>query len=228
MFQNCSSLQTVPALNTTAVSSSGNFNNMFATCNSLSRIEAKDFRWTFSVANCKLSAAALDEIYTNLPTVSTTQTITVSGNWGATSYSRTSVNTTAGSTTISLSDTSNIEPGQEVSGAGISDAVAVTIQAASNTITRIAHGLVIVIWTTYYVVNKTDDTFQVALTPGGDVINLTGDGSGTILYGTTVVSVDPNTSVTISVPASATGSITAVFGQAKSSIARLKNWTVSG
>jgi hypothetical protein len=48
---------------------------------SLSRIQAKDFRFTFSVASCKLSATALNEIYTNLPTV-TGQTITVTGNYG--------------------------------------------------------------------------------------------------------------------------------------------------
>jgi hypothetical protein len=47
----------------------------------LARIEAKDFRFTFSVASCKLSATALNEIYTNLPTV-TSQTITVTGNYG--------------------------------------------------------------------------------------------------------------------------------------------------
>jgi surface protein len=81
MFNGCNSLTSVPALNTTAVSSSTNFNNMFASCNNLARIEAKDFRFSFSVATCKLSAAALDEIYTNLPTV-TGQTITVTGNWG--------------------------------------------------------------------------------------------------------------------------------------------------
>jgi surface protein len=81
MFGNCSSLQTVPALVTTTVSSSTNFSNMFISCSSLSRIEAKNFRFTFSVASCNLSAQALDEIYTNLPTV-TGQTITVTGNWG--------------------------------------------------------------------------------------------------------------------------------------------------
>ena len=83
MFSGCYSLQTVLALNTTAVTSSANFINMFTNCNSLSRIQAKDFRFTFSVANCKLSAAALNEIYTNLPTV-TGQTITVTGNYGTT------------------------------------------------------------------------------------------------------------------------------------------------
>ena len=78
MFFVCSSLTTVPPLVTTAVN---NFSSMFTQCPSLTRIEAKDFRFTFSVANCKLSATALNEIYTNLPTV-TGQTITVSGNYG--------------------------------------------------------------------------------------------------------------------------------------------------
>jgi len=36
---------------------------------------------TFSVAACSLSSAALDEIYTSLPTV-TAETITVSTNFG--------------------------------------------------------------------------------------------------------------------------------------------------
>jgi hypothetical protein len=56
---------------------------MFVTCNSLARIRAEDFRFTFSVAGCKLSAAALNEIYTNLPVV-TSQTITVTDNYGTT------------------------------------------------------------------------------------------------------------------------------------------------
>ena len=81
MLANCHSLTTVPALVTTSVTSSSNFSSMFTTCSSLARIQAKDFLWTFSVANCKLSATALNEIYTNLPTV-TAQTITITGNYG--------------------------------------------------------------------------------------------------------------------------------------------------
>ena len=81
MFNGCDSLTSVPALVTTAVTAATGFNNMFANCGSLARIEASDFRFTFSVANCKMSAVALDEIYTNLPTV-VGQTITVSGNYG--------------------------------------------------------------------------------------------------------------------------------------------------
>jgi surface protein len=81
MFNNCLSLTSLPALVTTTVSSAANFNSVVGTCPSLARIEAKNFRFTFSVASAKLSAVALNEIYTNLPTV-TSQTITVSGNYG--------------------------------------------------------------------------------------------------------------------------------------------------
>ena len=84
MFNGCSILQSLPAFTTTAVTSSTNFGTMFQDCPSLTRIEAKDFRFTFSVSACKLSATALNEIYTNLPTV-TAQTITVSSNWGTAS-----------------------------------------------------------------------------------------------------------------------------------------------
>ncbi|WP_221792544.1 BspA family leucine-rich repeat surface protein [Aquisediminimonas sediminicola] len=80
MFQGCVSLQAVPALNCATATSLA---NMFAGCVSLVSIKLINVKVTISVASCKLSAAALDEIYTNLPTV-TGQTITVSGNWGAT------------------------------------------------------------------------------------------------------------------------------------------------
>jgi len=80
MFALCSSLGSIPALVTTAVISGG-FDNMFLSCPSIARIEAKNFRFSFSVSGCKLSATALNEIYTNLPTV-TSQTITVTSNYG--------------------------------------------------------------------------------------------------------------------------------------------------
>lgn len=38
--------------------------------------------------------------------------------------------------------------------------------------------------TTYYVINKTSTTFQVATTPGGSAINITGNGSGTNTFST--------------------------------------------
>ena len=243
LVNGCSALAEVPGLVTTAVTSAGNFNNMFTTCSSLARIQAKDFRFTFSVASCKLSVAALDEIFTNLPRVTTSQTITVTSNFGAATVSRTGFGTTSGSTTVTQANTTGLVAGQEISGPGVSDAVAVTFQDTGDTVTLTAHGLAndtpisfativtttgITTWTTYYVVNATADTFQVADTVGGAARALTTDGSGTAVYPTTIVSVTANTSIELSVPASATASVTLVAGQAKRSIARLKNWAVSG
>ena len=54
---------------------------MFSSCNNLANIDAFGFRFSFSVANCKLSAAALNKLYSNVA-VTTGQTITVSGNYG--------------------------------------------------------------------------------------------------------------------------------------------------
>jgi len=81
MFSGCNSLNSIPAFDVSSVTSSSNFSSMFSSCNSVSRIEATGFNYTFSVSNNNLSSAALDEIYTNLPTV-VGQTITVSGNYG--------------------------------------------------------------------------------------------------------------------------------------------------
>lgn len=81
MFSGCYSLQDVPALDCSAATSSSSYTQMFYGCRSLSRIRATGFKYTFTVADCKLSAAALDELYGNLATV-TSQTITVSNNVG--------------------------------------------------------------------------------------------------------------------------------------------------
>lgn len=62
---------------------SGNFNAFVGDCQSIARIQATGQRFTFSVGFCKLSAVALNEIFTGLPTV-TGQTITVTGNYGIT------------------------------------------------------------------------------------------------------------------------------------------------
>ena len=80
MFALCPSLQSVPAFVTSGPTSNAGYTFMFG-CPNLSRIQASGFKFTFSVANCKLSATALNEIYTNLPTV-TSQTISVTGNYG--------------------------------------------------------------------------------------------------------------------------------------------------
>lgn len=83
MFYNCLSLMTCSSFTATAGTSSSAFTNLFAGCISLTRITVSQFKFTFSVASCRLSATALNELYTNLATV-TGQTITVTGNPGTT------------------------------------------------------------------------------------------------------------------------------------------------
>ena len=87
MFNGCTSLQSVPAMNfgRAATTTSGAYTNMFLSCVSLSNILVNPGpKFTFTVANLKLNGAALNALYTNLPTV-TSQTITVTGNWGTSS-----------------------------------------------------------------------------------------------------------------------------------------------
>ena len=104
VFNGCTSLTSVPALN---LSTSTAISNIFASCTSLQQIPAFNLQsvalatnlafganlsncgrvlatntfYTFSVANYKLSASALDELYTNLPTVQPAGTsVTFTGN----------------------------------------------------------------------------------------------------------------------------------------------------
>lgn len=84
MFNLCDNLETI----TFQAGSFSNVNlttSMFATAPKLKRIVNLGVRVSFSVANCNLSAAALNEIYTALPIV-TGQTITVTGNPGTTGH----------------------------------------------------------------------------------------------------------------------------------------------
>ena len=92
-FSQCYSLRQIPAISFAADTSNA-LTNTFNGCWNLSSIKATGIGLSFSVSNCKLSAAALNEIYTNLPTV-TGKTITVTGNWGA-ATSTTSIATAKG------------------------------------------------------------------------------------------------------------------------------------
>ena len=83
MFINCNSLQKIPPLNLTNVTPSANMASFASGCTSLVRMQASNIKVSFSVANCLLGSAALNEIYNNLATVAG-QTITVTGNYGTT------------------------------------------------------------------------------------------------------------------------------------------------
>jgi ApbE superfamily uncharacterized protein (UPF0280 family) len=81
MFNACSSLQSVPSFNMSAATT---LVAMFSNTKSLAKVEATGIKVNVNFFNCSLSAAALNEIYTNLAdlTALPTQTITVTNNYG--------------------------------------------------------------------------------------------------------------------------------------------------
>lgn len=94
-FEYCDSLQICPNITVgTLYTSNTSFLN---TCYSLKRM-LMPLRFTFTVANAKMSANALNEMFSILPTV-TGQTVTITGNYGA-STCDTSIATSRGWTVV--------------------------------------------------------------------------------------------------------------------------------
>ena len=82
LFQICQSLNFIPAFITTAITS--DYTLFTNACSSINRI-TMSFNRTVSLVNCQLSKDALVEIFTNLTnrTATTSATIDITGNWGA-------------------------------------------------------------------------------------------------------------------------------------------------
>jgi surface protein len=79
IFSNTTALKEIPALSVAGTTSSSAYSAAFNLPTLGRMLMAPKF--TFTVANCQLSGTALNEMYTNLPTV-TGQTVTVTGNFG--------------------------------------------------------------------------------------------------------------------------------------------------
>ena len=244
MFISCSSLSYVPALSASAVTATAGLATIFGTCKALSNAVLTGAKYAVSIASCRFSTTEIETLMDALGAGVSSPVFTCSNNFGAPAeISKANSGTTSGSTAVTLADTSTLAVGMEIRGTGISDAVAVTTQDTGDTVTRVAHGIPdgtrisfativtttgIVVNTPYYVVNGAADTFQVSDTLGGSAKALTTDGSGTIVYGTTISAIDPNVSFTLSIPASATASVTTYSAVLKRSKARLHGFTVTG
>ena len=243
MFNGCLSLQTVPLFNTAAVTDT---TSMFNTCRALYKATLNGTTRAISYSGCKLSETELTSIINNLGTANSQGLIlTISNNWGATTPVSLSGTTTTGSTTITMANTTGITLGMQVTGVGTpaTTAVACTFTDTGDLVNETAHGLSdgdevsfatittttgIIINKIYYVVNATADTFQVALTSGGSAIALTNNGSGTLRYRATVTAITPNTDITISRPATSSGTNTLAFRTLNTQTALLKGWAVTG
>ena len=248
MFNTCSALNYVPAFNLNAVTSVANCANFVANCSSLSRVQSKSLRFGFSLANAKLSRTAIEEVFSNLPTPATSQTITITGNYGIDISTSKSVATTAGSTTLNISDTSGLSTGMIIhsgTGTGISTGITVTADVATDTITSTGYSLPngtvvsfsalgtvtgVTTWTTYYVINSVSNTFQVSLTLNGSAIDLTGTNNSSVVvrYASYITSINPNVSITLSTPLATSGSNrTLVFRTLNTANALLRNWAIT-
>jgi hypothetical protein len=244
MFSACYSLTQFPAMNLSAVTSASQTTNA---CFSMAAFNATGFRVTMSFSQCKLAKNELETIFTNLGTalVGATRTLTISNNWGAPTPVSLTGTPAAGSTTITMASTTGLSVGMQVTGTNtiLTTGRAVTFTDAGDLVNLTAHGLSngdevafsvittttgIVINTIYFVVNAAADTFQVASASGGAALPLTTNGSGTVRYNSTIVSIVPNTSVTMSRPMSGGSSQTLAFRLLQTYRAVLKGFTISG
>jgi hypothetical protein len=80
LFMGCSALTALPFMNCTNVTNATDF---VSGCSSLSYSDVRNMTVSHSYANCSLSALALNYIFSNLGTPSSTQNIDITGNPGA-------------------------------------------------------------------------------------------------------------------------------------------------
>jgi len=242
MFYGCNQLREIPAYNLSATISSS---NMFTLCNSLNRVKAYDFKNSFSI-DALLSRESILEIISNVGTVTTSRSITFTGNPGTVSSISKTLTFTSGNTTISVADTSGLSTGMFVlsgTGTGITSGGTFTADVTANTFTRTNHGLSngtkisfgsvgtvtgLTTWTIYYVVNATANTIQVSSTLGGSVIDIAGtNASVNVRFPSFITAISPNVSITLSTPVTGSTTASLSFSEIDASIARLRNWTIT-
>jgi surface protein len=246
MFGGCASLATVPLLISGAGTISAKFLGMFTGCVSLTRASLSGAEYAISFTGCKLSKEELESIFNNLDTIgAASQTLTISNNWGAPTPVTLTGTTTIGGTTITMTNTTGIAVGMQITGSGtpLTTARAVTFTDVGDLINLASHGFIngdevsfssivtttgIISNTIYYVINATLSAFQIAATSGGAVLPLTNNGSGTMRYRTEVVSIIPNVSITVSRGTSSNTTQSLTFRQLRTGTALLKGWTVTG
>lgn len=81
MFYNCTSLESIPPLDFSNAASGTSLSLTFTGADNLVRVQVLGMAWNVTISYANLTSAALNEIYTNLATV-TSKTITVTGCYG--------------------------------------------------------------------------------------------------------------------------------------------------
>jgi len=243
MFLNCSALKTVPSYNLANAVTGGT--TMLQACSSLSDFSGNNINQNFTLPSAQLSSSAAGNILANLSIKSATaNTITLALNPGiANSVPVTGVASTAGTAVLTISNTTGLIVGMTAISANINSGIATVANTGTNAITLTSHNLVnntivsfstavFTVGTAYtplYVVNAATNTFQVANTIGGTALTVTANATPVVNYGRYISAIVANVSVTLAPGyASNTGNGTVNFRTFDTTIATLKNWTVSG
>ena len=221
------------------------FTTTFGTCPSLSVATVTSPKYTISYDSCSLSATELTNIINSVGKPVSAATLTLTNNWGNPTSISLSAAAVAGSTTMLMASTTGLATGMEFTGVGspLITPIAVTMQGTGDTVTLTSHGLsnndevsfATIVTTTgitinviYYVISSAANTFQLSLTVGGAAIDLVTDGSGTIRYRAVINTINTNTSVVLSRPATSTNTSTKPFHTLAFGTALLRGWTVTG
>jgi surface protein len=258
IFLNCYSLVSIPAMDVSAAISGGSViaNMSINGGGNISWCDLQNIKTTISFSNQKLSGAAIENIFDNLAPNILSQTITMSGNYGLSRervIKSNVVGYTNGSRTATLSDTSGLEVGMYI----LTNVpqYSVTFNYSGNTVTFSNHSFSagtpvtfsgstfsspitsgtpgIFAWRTYYIVNPTTNTFQLAETLGGSPVTfsttLVAGQSGVMRVKTYITAIVPNTSIELSWPYPSSsapfGSLTAY--NVDFWLALSKNWAVT-
>ena len=243
MFQNCYSLRSVPSYNLANATIGGT--TMINTCQTLADFSGYNINLNFTLPAAQLSSSAAGNILANLSIKSAVaNTLTLALNPGiANSVPVTGVASTAGTAVLTISNTTGLIVGMTAISANINSGIATTANTGNNAITLTSHNLVnntvvsfstavFTVGTAYtplYVVNAATNTFQVANTIGGTALTVTANATPVMNYGRYISAIVANVSVTLAPGyASNTGNGTVNFRTFDTTIATLKNWTVSG
>ncbi len=243
MFFGCYSLTTIPLLNTSKVTNMG---SMFIGCTSLSKAPLKNINVALSVSGLKLSSKSINEIFKGTKYQTSSKTLTVSSNPGIDTAVTKSCGLTSGSTTVTLSNTTDLFVGQPVIGTGMNylSEKTVSVSNSVDTFTSTGHGLgngtpiaTNILHTAidnskvYYTTDVTANTFKLSETVGGTAISF---GTSVTLSGykfragSYITSITTDTSITLSAPATSTSTQTLTFRSILDPMpALIKNWAIT-
>jgi surface protein len=241
--QTCPALIEIPAMDLSKVITTLNM----AGCSSLVSNKAYGMRVATDISAGRMTKDAIETLMYNLGTPLSAMGLTITNNPGADALVASTLvaGQAAGSTTLTVASSAAYAVGEYVTNAVAFAATAVTFQTGTDTVTKTAHGLVdgtmlsfatrvtttaLTIYTLYYVINATTDTFQLSMTrTGGSVITLNANGTGTMRYEVYITGKPTATTVTLSAPTTSTTTATAMTARyLNTNIATLKLWSITG